>query len=269
MIYDSQNMQANDELAALFSRNLTLTQPVDIPREQPKQPESHPEPEPITYSITQHYHHSSHIARKTNDAPSEPPRRSSEPPQTQQPSAELILNLHGIDYTALSPSQMELFKTAEDSQKLRLIELWRICPPATRQDNPAVALTSTTVQQEEFLAQMRFQRQWEEDEQRQNVMSLDGTPLTPVQTDDGRWITTADAEPYMESGYELLARREYEESAKQQRDAMSEPRNVYSPFGTAVGGHNYRPATDPVYENDWAARQQAMEDQYGRYQMEL
>lgn len=268
-MYDQQNMQANDELVALFARNLTLQQhPVEVPQAQQKQPGQKPEPEPITYSITQHYHHSAHIARETNQTPSEPPRRSSEPPQTQQPSAELILNLHGIDYAALSSSQMELFKTADDSQKLRLIELWRICPPTNQQENPAVALTNTTVEQEEFLAQMRYQRQWEENEQRQNTMSLDGTPLTPVQTDDGRWITTADAEPYMESGYELLARREYEETAKRQQEEVM-PRNMYFPFGSAVGGQNYRPATDPVYANDWAVRQRSMEDQYGRYQMEI
>lgn len=265
MMYNQQTMEANDELVALFARNLTFQQPpVDVPREQPSQPQQKSEPEPITYSITQHYHHSAHIAREANETPSETPRRSSEPPQTQQPSAELILNLHGIDYTALSSSQIELFKTADDAQKLRLIDLWRICPPTNQKENPAVALTNTTVEQEEFLAQMRYQRQWEENEQRQSTMSLDGTPLTPVQADDGRWITTADAEPYMESGYELLARREYEETAKRQQEG-----SMYSPFGTAVGSQNYRPAIDPVYANDWAVRQRAMEDQYGRFQMEL
>ena len=266
MAYHQQNMLPNDELAAMFSRNLTLNpQPI----EQPKQPE--PEPNPITYSITQHYHHSSHVAREANETASEPQRRSSEPAQTQEPSAELILNLHGIDYSTLSSSQMELFKTADDPQKLRLIELWHICPPANRQENLAVALTSTTIEQEEFLAQMRYHRQWGENEQSQNThMSLDGTPLTPVQTGDGRWTTTADAEPYMESGYELLARREYEESAKRQHDeAMFVPKNVYFPFGTAVGGRNYCQATDPAYAHDWASRQQAMEDQYGRFQMQL
>ena len=266
MMHNQQNMQPNDELVSLFARNLTLNpQPV----EQPRQTE--PESQPITYSITQHYHHSAHIARETNEAASKPQRHSSEPPQSQQPSAELILNLHGINHAALSASQMELFKTADDAQKLRLIELWRICPPANQQENPAVALTNTTVEQEEFLAQIRYQRQWEENEQSHNTqMSLDGTPLTPVQTEDGRWTTAADVEPYMESGYELLARREYEESAKGQRDeAMFTPKNVYFPFGTAVGGQNYRQATDPAYGHDWASRQQAMEDQYGHFQMEL
>ncbi|KAL7628558.1 hypothetical protein AAE478_000073 [Parahypoxylon ruwenzoriense] len=255
-------MENNDDLVALFARNLTLQpQPAPAPQEAPKPQE--PEPRPIVYSITQHYHHSAHLAHQ--EEPSvEPQRPSSEPPQTQQPSAEFILNSYGINHTALSSSQMELFKTAEDAQKVRLIELWRICPPTSTQDNPAVAWTRTTVEQEELLAQLRYERKLAEEERRQSIMSMDGTPLTPVQTGDGRWVAMSDPEPYMMSGYEALARREYEDSAKQQYMPIS--KDVYSHFGTAVGGPTYRPATDPVYENDWMRQQQAMENQYGAFQ---
>lgn len=271
---DYASMQANEELAALFSRNLTF-QPQ--PQPQPQQPvvESKPEPaeeQPIIYSITQHYTHSAHITREPEPEPIvEPQRPSSEPPQTQQPSAELILHNYGIDHRSLSASQMELFKTAEDAQKLRLIELWRICPPSNQQENPSVALSSTTVEQEEMLAQMRYERKLTED----SVMSLDGTPLTPVQTEDGAWISMSSAsemEPYMTSGYEALARREYEESAKRAyEESMMGPKEVYHHYGTAGSGQSsYRPATDPVYNNNnaWASRQEAMENQYGAFQMD-
>jgi hypothetical protein len=104
-------------------------------------------------------------------------------------------------------------------------------------------------------------------------------PLTPIQGGDGRWASTH-AEPYMASGYELLAAREYENSATPIKDS-------YSPFGTAVVASNYSHATDPVYNTiddihrypnvggDWqrlveqkraVERQQAMENQYGAYQ---
>ncbi|KAI1390327.1 uncharacterized protein F4822DRAFT_232691 [Hypoxylon trugodes] len=268
MTYAQPDMQNSDDLAAMFARNLTLQpQPVQTPRESPKPQE--PEPQ-IIYSISQHYHHSAHLARQ-EEAPVEHQRPSSEPPQTQQPSAESILNSQGIDHTALSSAQIELFKTAEDAQKLRLIELWRICPPTNNQENPSVAWNNTTVEQEELLAQLRYERKLAEEEQRNSVMSMDGTPLTPVQTGDGRWVATSDVEPYMMSGYEALARREYEESARRQyEEAMSIPKDVYSHFGTAVGGPTYRPATDPAYDNDWIRRQQAMENQYGAFQqMEL
>ncbi|KAI1495683.1 hypothetical protein F5X99DRAFT_402709 [Biscogniauxia marginata] len=272
MAYNQSNVPSSDELAALFSRNMTFQpQPFQpAPQEQPK-PQS-PEPEPITYSISQHYHHSAHIAHQNEPpAAAEPPRPSSEPPQSQQPSAELILSQHGVDPSALSASQLQLFKTADDPQKMRLIELWRICPPTNPQDNPAVAWTSTTVEQEELLAQLRYeQRLAAEEEQRNSVMSLDGTPLTPVQTMEGRWVATSSyVEPYMMSGYEELARREYEETARRQyEEAMTRPKDVYSHFGAAVGGPTYRPATDPVYnDNSWARQQQeSMENQYGAFQ---
>jgi hypothetical protein len=289
----NMDMQANDDLAALFSRNLTLQQQPPQPQAQPTSLASTEEPqlqhetqlrreseeaqpqaelEPIKYSITQHYQPSAYIYRDDNPPPAvDLPRRSSEPPQTQQPSAELLLAQHGVDARLLSAPQMELFKAAESSQQLRLVELWRICPPANPQENPAVALQTTTIEQEEFLARLRYQRNFEENEQR---MNMESTPLTPVQTGDGHWVTTAYVEPYMASGYEELARREYEESVKQQQyhDATSRPKEVfYSHFGAAVGGPEYRPATDPVYgTNEWARQQQAMENQYGTYQqMEL
>ncbi|KAI0482549.1 hypothetical protein GGR56DRAFT_193261 [Xylariaceae sp. FL0804] len=267
MSYTQPNV-VGDDLAALFNRNLTFQpQPAQqVPQEQPNTHEI--QPEPITYSITQHYHHSAHIARQDDPPVVEPPRRSSEPPQTQQFSAEFVLIQHGVDASALSASQLELFKTAEDAQKMRLIELWRICPPTNNGDNPAVALTNTTVEQEELLAQLRYeQRLAAAEEQKNSMMSLDGTPLTPVQTSEGHWIQTSYVEPYMMSGYETLAQREYEESAKRQyQDAMSTPKEVYSHFGSAVGGPNYRQATDPAYGESLLRQQRAMENQYGAFQ---
>ena len=79
------------------------------------------------------------------------------------------------------------------------------------------------------------------------------------------------AEPDMQSGYESLAQREYEQSSAPSRD-------VYSHFGTAVGGAKYNQrATDPVYNTvedihrypnvggDWQQlmeqKKQAMENQ--------
>ena len=93
-------------------------------------------------------------------------------------------------------------------------------------------------------------------------------PITPIQGGDGKW--SGNAEPYMTSGYEALAQREYERSSAPSKD-------VYSHFGTAVGGPTYQSSTDPVYNTtdttnyinlggDWQKlveqRQQAMETQY-------
>lgn len=96
-------------------------------------------------------------------------------------------------------------------------------------------------------------------------------PMTPIQAGDGRWSSP---EPYMTSGYEILAQRDYERSAGPSKD-------VYSHFGTSIGGPTYNQATDPVYNStpetqrysnvsgDWAQlmeqRRQVMENQYGTY----
>ncbi|KAI1418867.1 hypothetical protein F5Y12DRAFT_780918 [Xylaria sp. FL1777] len=267
MAYAQSNMQDGDELATLFSRNMTFQQPQPV--QQPQQ-ERHnlepPEPEPIKYSISQHYHHSAHVVQQ-DDPISEPQRPSSVPPQTQ-PSAEQVLSRRGIDPSWLSPQQLDLFKTADTPQQLRLVELWQICPPTNSLANPTVAWMNTTVKQEEILAQLHYEQKLAEEEARRNsVMSMDGTPLTPVQTTDGHWVGTAYVEPYMMSGYEMLARREYEESVKRQlQEEMSGTKEVYSHFGSSVGGCDYRLATDPVYANDWSHQQQAMENQYGAFQ---
>ncbi len=100
-------------------------------------------------------------------------------------------------------------------------------------------------------------------------------PMTPIQGGDGRWAGTTyishTTEPYMMSGYESLAQREYELSATRPS------KDVYSHFGTAVGGASYNSSTDPVYNahhlnarDGWARRtqeeqQRAMEDQYGAF----
>jgi hypothetical protein len=131
------------------------------------------------------------------------------------------------------------------------------------------------------MAKLRYERQMLEErmsrtsnegmEMEDNMSDGSSTtpmPLTPIQAGDGRWL--GHAEPYMSSGYEELARREYERSSAPAKE-------VYSHFGTAVGGPSYKPSTDPVYNTtdphtfpnvggDWERlleyRQQAMENQY-------
>jgi hypothetical protein len=260
-------MATQEDLASLFSRNLSLN-PYVAPVEEPE--------EPYVYSISQHYHHSAHIAVP------QPSRPASEPPQTDQLTTEIILSRHGVDYASLFPSQIDLFKTADASQQMRLIELWRISPPTYGGHALAQDLSSaTSFQQEEAMAKLRYEQQMLEERMSrtgdqgmdmEDTMSNGSTstmPLTPIQGGDSRWAGTA--EPYMSSGYELLAQREYEQSARPSRD-------IYSHFGTAVGGATYNRATDPVYNTveeihkypgvggDWQQlmeqRQAAMENQY-------
>lgn len=269
-------MATHEDLATLFSRNLSLN-PCVAPKEEPK-PET-----PIVYSISQHYHHSAHLATQQQ----QPSRPASEPPQTDQLTTEIILSRHGVDAASLFPSQLELFKSADASQQMRLIELWRICPP----NYGGAALTQdlwsqTNFQQEEAMAKLRYERQMLEERMSraggdqgmdtEDTMSDESStaamPLTPIQGGDSRWVNP---EPYMASGYEALAQREYEQSAGPSKD-------IYSHFGTGVGGQTYNHSTDPVYKTiedihkfpnvggNWQRlveqRQQAMENQYGTFE---
>lgn len=130
------------------------------------------------------------------------------------------------------------------------------------------------------MAQLRYERAMMEErasrhqagEAGDDVMS-DGeqsnAPLTPIQhAGDGRGLLAAAPEPYMASGYEALAAREYELSAQQQS-----AKDPYSQFNEPSPTVAYTKATDPVYastSNGWATRseqeqRQAMEDVYGGF----
>lgn len=244
--------RAHDELAALFSRNLTFNPDYEasIPRQEAaSQLESIAGPsstQQIAYSVSQHYNHSAHAVNPSTENGLERP--SSEPSQSDTMSAEKILRIHGVDPTNLTPSQLQLFKVAEAPQQRRLIELWSICPPTHAADIPSLAWSSTTVEHEEQLARARHERS-----QLSQAVSLDGTV---VQTSNGQWHqqTTSDPEPYMMSGYEELMRREREREEKEQWQ---------------MNAHVYHKATDPVYMGpDYAREQQQMEmaSQYGAFE---
>ncbi len=137
------------------------------------------------------------------------------------------------------------------------------------------------------MAKLRYERQMLEErasraqmteDQQENCggedMMNDGEhnnpPVSPIQGGDGRWPAAPPlahtSEPYMLSGYESLAQREYELSARRPS------KDVFSHFGTVVGGASYSRSTDPVYNghnpnvsDGWARRtqeqqQQAMEE---------
>lgn len=260
VVTEPPNMAVPDDLAALFAKNLTLNSAA-IP------PAAQQDPEKIVY-VSMHYNHSAHITNsqpQQQDVVEEPmQRRSSEPPRTDLHDLELLLRSHGVNTTALSLPQVELFRHADDAQKQRLIQLWTICPPTNSTDNPTLTWSNTTLEQEEMLAQRRYEAKQQPMPATEVVMSLDGTEMdsvsadpglsnspTSVQSNDGRWapLTQTYMEPYMQSGYEELARREYEANARKAEE--------------------YKAAVDPVYKStggmlDWE-RQQWMENQYGSF----
>ena len=270
-------MATQDELIALLNQHLSFEPQQQYARPQPEQIPG-PIDETIVYSSC-HYTHSAHI----RPAPSRP---ASEPPQSELLTVELVLCQNGVDPSALYPSQIDLFRTADEAQQLRLVELWRICPPEYSH-NVAQSLSHnrTSMEQEESLAKLRYERHMMEERLSRtggdqamdsDAMSDASTnqPLTPIQGGDSRW-GVLHAEPYMASGYEALAAREYTQSA----GLLASPKDTYNHYGSAVGGNSYHQATDPVYASvggDWEAlvkerqriNQQSMENQYGAYQQQ-
>lgn len=236
MFLNQPSMADEERLAAMFTKNMSLD-PVQGPQEPPK----------IVY-VSQHYTHSAHLAHQPVEPPQPSPRPASEPPQSEHLLAETVLRNHGVDPSCLSTSQLQLFKTADEQQQLRLIELWRICPPTNSNNNPSLAWSApSTLEQEIILAQDRYMRnQMQTQQQDQTMMSLDGTPLVPIQAGDGRWmgITETDhyMEPYMSTGYSTQA-----------------------PDVPRVAA--YKPSTDPVYNGTCMVNYselEKMENQYGR-----
>lgn len=208
-----------DELADMMTRNMHLGRP---PAEisNPPTPQVAPQAAPITY-ISQHYHHSAHIA----------------PAVEEEAQASTILKSVGVNADALLPSQLQLFKNADNEQKERLVELWRIAPPAhgnqVTRNQIYTNWPPTSMEAEETAARERWEKQ--EQEKLRNLSVLPSQEKRDA------------AEPYMETGYEYAMRMEMEANEQ-----------------------NQRPATDPVHnrEREWwqMGDQERMENQYGMLQ---
>ena len=226
-----------EDLATLFDKQLNMgtVEPPETP--EPSSPTS-PQPSPITYSITQHYHHSAHIARQT--APAGPGALHTSPGDTHTNDA---LRSHNVDPSTLSPEQIELFERAMPEQKSRLVQIWQICP----ETNQATGL-------HQFLGDQQQQ------EQRENS-PMEDYEMDMTQEDSGGSSVQHDAEPYMVSGYEMLAQRDYELSAQQSHQEC--------PPNEPTTGAPYKIANDPIYQSQrwWEhANQQPLEYQYGAFE---
>ncbi len=83
---------------------------------------------------------------------------------SKQDIASRILIKNAISPSTLLRSQLTLFEQADDDQRSRLIELWRIIPPTyARYGGQGLAdrldeYQTTTVAEEEGLARLRYQR---------------------------------------------------------------------------------------------------------------
>ncbi|KAL4875588.1 hypothetical protein BJY04DRAFT_211229 [Aspergillus karnatakaensis] len=113
------NLKAQDDLISLFNTHMNMSPHPAFEKERHH--------DPITYSITQHYHHSAHVAQRPN-----PPGTLQEIASsvTDEPASQVFetLRQYNIVPSSLSSNQLELYANAIPEQQSRLIQMWQICP---------------------------------------------------------------------------------------------------------------------------------------------
>jgi hypothetical protein len=254
-----------DELTRLFTSHMNLSQAApqqSFQLQQPAQAVQIQQEEPSKQIIyaSQHYTHSHHVT---------PTRSASEPlvkTHIDPSDLEAVFLRNSIDPSQLFPSQLELFHNADDDQRLRLLELWRISPPAGRQGYPSGTdynmsrqlydWPPTSLAQEEAMAKLRCERIAEQSAQQEDIQQHQQQLEQSMSTDTIAGSPSAQtAEPYMTSGYEMMATREYEKSAQAEASLKQ--------------ASTYNKATDPVYSGGlWQKNVGGvldMENQYGAY----
>jgi len=259
-----------DELAGLFARSMTFSNPTPPPDEQqmlPKPAESTPQaPQPAVYASSHYVPNRAHtVPIRFHSTPAASPEP--EPPAQLQPpiqplsDSEIveILNRNSIDPHSLFPSQVTLFRNADNDQRLRLVELWRISPPnqgAYDLAKEQATWLQTTLQQEEQMAKLRYERlmaerQFADGTQEQGLMVI-AQPERPASAPESRNRISVHAEPYMTNGYELLAAREYEKSLELTLQETTQ----------------YNQSTDQAYKGSgtWEKGVHDMANQYGAFE---
>jgi hypothetical protein len=245
----------HEELTRLFTAQMSLSQTATQQPAQDVQQQLESAPKQIVYA-SQHYTHSHHVA------PSRPASEALVKTHIEPSDLSAILLRNSIDPVLLFPSQLELFQNADDDQRLRLLELWRISPPAGRQGYPNGSdynmsrqlydWPPTSLAQEEAMAKLRYERM-EQDSAQQSSQQLAVQDTSTTALADSPY--TQSAEPYMTSGYEMMARREYDKSA-----------HTEAPLRESS---TYNKATDPAYNGGlWQKNVGSvldMENQYGAY----
>jgi hypothetical protein len=241
-----------DELVGLFSQKLNFSNPTPPPDKQhfappPEIQNEASEPQPTQFA-SQHYVPNRHVLPVRFFTP---PQTTPEPhPQPLSDDEMLdVLNRNSIDPSTLFPSQVALLRNADLDQRLRLLELWRISPPNLGTYDLAkeqATWLTTSLQQEEQMAKLRYERQ-------QVERTLSPPPPQELERPSSAPNRMSHAEPYMMTGYEQLAQREYELS------------NAVPLRETT----RYNQATDPAFRassGSWDKGVADMENRYGAFE---
>ncbi|KAL5332876.1 hypothetical protein BJX70DRAFT_89829 [Aspergillus crustosus] len=211
------NMKAQDDLVSLFNTHMSMEASPALDKEIC--------PPPITYSITQHYHHSAHTVRKSTDLGAVQEAVLPEASENTHRVFE-VLRQHHVDPLSLSQSQLDLFANALPEQQFRLIQMWQIYPEPRKSADSSTDLCRTSL-----------------------AIDLE---MTNSENFNGSDTAHSCAEPYMVSGYDLVA---HETGVHLGTGPAHEP----------TTGSPYRLSHDPIYQAEgqrWWERTQVMALEY-------
>lgn len=172
------NYAPHDDLAELLQRNLNFTPQNPVTPDQQFLFETTQQQQQQQVYSSQHYTGTAYMRDGY----------AAEPTNVDNSSWQSTLLQHDINPASLSSSQILLYQNANYEQRLRLLEMWRVAPP--RYSDRSNTETHTTLQREEELAKLRYERRLHE---------------RTVQPETKQ---AAEIEPYMASGFDLGSRRE-------------------------------------------------------------
>ena len=241
-----------DELTNLFRNNMNLA-----PQQREQEQTRTPSPQPFTYSISQHYHHSAHVVPNFESDQEATPVEAS---LRSLPDVNSILAQHGINSTHLAPPQIELFRAAGPEQRRRLIELWRISSPDYHEGPFADwsgTWQATTLEDEEHRTLSGYNFKTE-----RNLPADAATSVHDVHPLEVHALAldALNAEPYIKTGYEVLAERDY----NRQTPGLATKDSV-SPLGSAAS-KEYHAAIDPAFcSREWWNYAESLRDSGHHY----
>lgn len=247
-----------NDLVTLFAKQMRMDTPISSGnQEMPLHT-----PSPITYSITQHYHHSSHVARCPLPA-GYLEQSESLSLNTAANSIYETLRLHNISPSSLSSTQLHLFENALPEQRSRLIQIWQICPePSGASSDPRTERASQSIFELEADASCAGKSNANGPDHSAQTMYTDDLEMCDSvhdrnNDDEGHQY----AEPYMISGYEILVQRDYKHSTDKLAPVVNEP----------TTGSPYKLASDPIYKSQghrwWECSQSDVQEyQYGVFE---
>ncbi|KNG86047.1 hypothetical protein ANOM_005809 [Aspergillus nomiae NRRL 13137] len=223
-----------EDLVALFSRQMRMDIPIPS-GSQEMLPAVHP---PVAYSITQHYHHSSHVARCTFPAGS-PEQDEPLDPNVTPSSVHEMLRLQNINPSSLTPTQLQLFENAMPEQRSRLIQIWQIFPESRdASTDPSLERVKQSSSELYAYSSGGAAINAHDSNLSAHMGYIDDLDMCDLMHDGGNDEDGHQyAEPYMISGYEVLAQRDYELCAGKIVPVMNEP----------TTGSPYKLSNDPIY----------------------